>query len=82
MERATRGLKVVPERFRCLPVVPPVAGILDGNPKAELQRFDDGPAGAARRTAFRRQHDSSDDECEYDEGQYEQLNCDKLRPLI
>jgi len=82
MERATQGLGVVPELFRCLPVVPPDAGILDGDPRAKLQRFDDGLAREARRMAFRRQHDSKDDEREYDEGKYEQLNCDKLRLLI
>jgi hypothetical protein len=57
-------------------------GILDGDPKAKLQHFDDGLAGDARRMAIRRQHDSNDDEREYDEGKYEQLKCDKLRLLI
>src|SRR5262245_5833078 len=36
-------------------------GILGQDPKAELQRFDDGLTRAARRTPFRRQHDTNDD---------------------
>src|SRR5690242_8571723 len=48
-----------PEERRHHPT--PLRGILGEDPKAELQQFDDGLAPGARRTPFRRQHDTNDD---------------------